>query len=656
MKFKLFIFCCISLNLTSCVTSSEFKTTNLPKQDALAPSNQEALLYNAAEQAMPSNPELALGKLNTIALQPSNSMIYFDAMILMGRILEQQDRTDEALRAYSRLISSSFNHPKRVFAFYRTAVLNKNMGKIEKAVYFSKAGLAQPGISMQDKLVFNQFAYPLFIANDEFIIALTAMDYIYKNSNDKNLKKEIREMSKNLIQVRLTRAELQTITNSPEMLEYHGDAYAKLGEIFFYSGDSENATLQFQNALELLPSGQLRQRIAEMNKFSAIYKNVDKTSIGVIVPLSGDKKSIGENILRGLKVGMESGSGDYKLIIKDCQSDPELAAKMTDELIREHGVFGIIGGVTTATAESIVAVASRFGVPTIVLSPKPGIVESYDFTFQNALTLKYAAVKTAEAILKNPKFNKIAILKPDDNFGNAYADHFIQAITNGGKEITEVRSYVFTDKKSVNEAIKGIVNLESDGNRKEEYKQKLREWNKNNKNARRLNPPAIEELLKPEINFDAIFIADSAKPAALIAASLAYFDAENSPLIGTHLWNSDELTKRAPEQVEGAVFLDSLPPAGQWPDNFCTRSIAKALGGKEPNLFSVLGYDSAKIFKSALNSSPAHRVSLKEKMETLGKTEACLGSLTLDQSRVVNLPLFNLIVKDKKIVIDSTTY
>jgi branched-chain amino acid transport system substrate-binding protein len=654
MKFQLSLLIMLSVGLSSCVTSSEYSTPlSTPKQDAVSASTQETNLYKSAEQALPNNPDLALSKLNNLALKPTNSMVYFEAMILMGKILEQQHRYDEALKAYDRVITSNFNHPKRVFAFYRTAVLYKNKGNLEKAVYYSKAGLSQPTISNQDKLIFYQFAYPLFVSKDDHLTALTGMDFIYKNTNDKVLRKDIREISKNLIQIRLNRQQLQTIINNPEMVEYHGDAYAKLGEIYFYAGDTAAATTQFDNALNLLPSGQLRQRIAEMNKYSSVYQNVNKNTIGVIVPLSGDKKSIGENILRGLKIGMESGYGNYKLVIKDSQSDPAIAAQMTDELIRQNGIFGIIGGVTTATADSIVGVASRFGVPTLVLTPKQGIVESYDFTFQNALTLKYAAFKTAESVIQNSKFNKIAVLKPDDNFGNAYADAFIQAITNSGKEVVAVRSYVFTDKGSLNNAIKGIVHLDPNGDRKDEYEQKLKEWKKENKNARRLNAPGTEELLKPIIDFDAIFIADSAKPAALVAASLPYFDIDNFPLIGTHLWNSDELIKRAPEQLEGAIFVDSLPPAGQWPNNFCTRSIATSLGGKEPNMFSVLGFDSAKIFKAALNSSPSNRVILKEKLENLGSVDGCLGKLTLDQSRVVGLPIFNLVVKDKKIVINE---
>lgn len=655
MSFKLLIVLFSSLSLASCVSSSEFKPTTVPKQNAVTASSQEISLFKSAEQSLQSDPDLALKKLNSLAVKPTNSMVYFEAMILMGRILEQQHRFDEALRAYERVIASNYNHPKRVFAFYRTAVLYKNKGNIEKSLYYTKAGLSQPTISLQDKLVFYQFAYPLFITKDDHINALTAIDFVQQNTRDNKLKKELKEVSKNLIQVRLSRQQLEAILANPEMVEHHGDAHAKLGEIYFYSGDSEAAALQFESALNLLPSGQLRQRIAEMKKLSSVYSNVNKSAIGVIVPLSGDKKAIGENILRGLKIGMESGSGNYKLIIKDNKSDPVLAAKLTDELIRENGVFGIIGGETTLTADAIVGVASRFGVPTLVLTPKPGIVESFDFTFQNALTLKYAALRTAQAVLKNPKFNRIAVLKPDDNFGNAYADAFVQAITNGGKEITEVRSYTFSDKKSLNDAIKGIVDLDTNGDRKAEYQQKLREWTKANKNARRLNPPEIEELLPPKIDFDAIFIADSAKPAALVAATLPLFDIENIPLIGTHLWNSDELVKRTPELVEGAVFVDSLPPAGQWPNNFCTRSIATSLGGQEPNMFSVLGYDSAKIFKAALNSSPAHRVSLKEKFESLGQIDGCLGDLTLDQSRIVGLPIFNLVVKDKKIMINESS-
>lgn len=654
MKFNFLIF--TFLYLASCVSSSEFKkNVVIPNKDAVVPSSAEVQLYNSAEKSQTSDPEGALVKLNSIALKPTYSKTYFEAMILMGRILEKQNRPEEALKAYDRVISSNYNHPKRVFAFYRTATIFKNKGNFDKAIYYSKAGLNQPTISNQDKLIFYQFSYPLLINNDEHLDALIAMDFIYKNLNDKKIKEEIRDISRNLIQIRLSRQNLQTVVGNSDLIEYHGDAYARLGEIMFYSGDTDEASLQFKNALNLLPSGQLRQRIAELNKYSSVYKNVDRTSIGVVVPLSGDKKSIGENILRGLKIGMESGRGNYKLIIKDSQGLPEIAAQMTDELIRNHGVFAIVGGVTTTTADAIVGIASRFGVPTIVLTPKPGIVQSFDFTFQNALTLKYAAQRTAEAVLAHPTIKKVAILKPDDNFGHAYADAFIQTLINGGKEVTDVASYIFTEKNSLNDAIKKLVNLDPTGDRKGEYFQKLNAWKKDHKNTRRLNPPTIEELLPPVINFDALFIADSAKPASLIAASLPVFDIEGITLIGTHLWNSDELIKRAPEQVEGSIFIDALPPAGQWPNTSCTRSIAKSLEGKEPNLFSVLGYDSAKILKAALNSSPGNRVALKEKIETLGQVEGCLGPLTLDQSRVVGQTIFNLIVKDKKIVLNEQT-
>lgn len=644
-----------SFALVSCVTNPEFKVSKLPQQEAKTSTNEEIMLLKSAQSDLPNSPDSALGKLNKIAVKPTNSQTYFESMIFMGRILEQKNRDTEALRAYERVIDSDYNHPKRVFAFFRVASIYKDKGNLEKAIYFTKSGLAQPTISTQDKLIFYKFAYPLYISNESFVDALYATDYIFKNTQDRKFKNEVREISRNIIQVRLNRKQLQEVIEKDDLVEYHGDAYAKLGEIYFYSGDPVAATEQFNNALNLLPSGQLRQRIAEMTRYSSIFKDVEKNAIGVVLPLSGPKKIIGENVLRGLKIGMESGSGNYKLIVKDSQANSEIAAQMTNELIKDNGVFGIIGGATSATAESIVAVASRFGVPTLVLTPKPGIVESYDFTFQNALTIKYAAQKTAEYVLSNPNIRRIAVLKPDDNFGDAYAERFMEVVTRNGKEISGVEKYDFSDKKSLNEAIKKLVKLDPEGDRKEEFKKKLNQWKSTHQNARRLTPPSIDELLKAIIEFDALFIADSAKPGALVAATLPYFDVEGVPLIGTHLWNSDELIKRAPEQVEGAVFIDSLPPAHQWPNNFCTRSIAESLNGKEPDMFSVLGYDSAKIFKTALNSSPDHRVALKEKLENLGKVDGCLGDIFLDQSRIINLPIFDLIVKDKKIVINSNS-
>jgi len=68
-------------------------------------------------------------------------------------------------------------------------------------------------------------------------------------------------------------------------------------------------------------------------------------------------------------------------------------------------------------------------------------------------------------------------------------------------------------------------------------------------------------VLKPRIDFDALFIADGAKNGGLIASTLAYFDVEDVPLLGTHLWNDNALIERGQRFVEGAVFADSYHKA-----------------------------------------------------------------------------------------------
>lgn len=663
LKILIFIKLIISFMISGCATTSKvqpppYRTQKpLHKKQIHSPHQtfQEDEALKKAKELLPHESSKALVILNEISMNPTDSDTHFEAMILMGQVLQNKGRRKEALRAYSKLIHSKYDHPQKVLAYYKSAKIMESTGNIKTAIEWAQLGLSQPYISKNDQVFLHRFLYPTYVLAEKYNKALESIDFVIENSQDPETVNTAKEYAANLIRIRLDRKNLKSIVQNKNLSEHHVSALSRLGEVYFYAGLPKKATTYFDKALDLMPSGELRKKIVAMGRLSSIYGNVNRSALGVIVPLSGPQKSIGENIIRGLKIGIQSGFRGYKLIVKDSASNPETAALASDELIKKYKVFGIIGGATSTTAEAIVQVSSRYGVPTLVLTPKPGIVDQYDFTFQNALTLHSAAQKTATAIIKKNQFKKISILKPDDKFGQAYTDAFVKTLEGNNIEVINIQSYSFSERGSLNRAIKNLTHLDPEGERKEEYEEKLNTWKEENKNSRRLNPPAIEELLEPIIDFDALFIADSAKHAALIAASLIYFDIEGISFIGTHLWNSWELIKRAPEQVEGSFFVDSLPPAGQWPNNSCTRKISKSLEGKEPNLFSVLGYDSAKIFRAALKSRPSHRLDLKEALEDLGSIKGCLGNLFIGPTRIVNRSVFHLVVKDKKIIIDPSS-
>jgi hypothetical protein len=121
-------------------------------------------------------------------------------------------------------------------------------------------------------------------------------------------------------------------------------------------------------------------------------------------------------------------------------------------------------------------------------------------------------------------------------------------------------------------------------------------------------PPAI-------VDFDAVFIPDSAATVGLIVPQLAYHDIQQVHLLGTNLWHSPHLIEIAARYVQGAVlsggfFVESsAPEVSEFVADF------QATFGTLPGFIEAIAYDSAMlIFQTA--GAPGIRLqgSLKEQL------------------------------------------
>jgi ABC-type branched-subunit amino acid transport system substrate-binding protein len=97
--------------------------------------------------------------------------------------------------------------------------------------------------------------------------------------------------------------------------------------------------------------------------------------VGILAPLQGDLKPYGESIVRGATLAAseinEAGGVlglNVKLHIADTRSNPELAAELTDDLIRRVQVSLIIGTASEEEALAAAAVATRGQTPFIYLA------------------------------------------------------------------------------------------------------------------------------------------------------------------------------------------------------------------------------------------------------------------------------------------------
>lgn len=134
-------------------------------------------------------------------------------------------------------------------------------------------------------------------------------------------------------------------------------------------------------------------------------------------------------------------SEQIKLVLYDDGGDPNKARTFATRLIEDDEVSAIIGGTTTGTSMSILAVAEDAEIPFISLA---GAIEIIDpvrpFTFKTPHTDRMACEKIFEDIKKRG-FTKIGMISGTDGFGASMQAQCKDVVGNYGIEIISDETY-----------------------------------------------------------------------------------------------------------------------------------------------------------------------------------------------------------------------
>jgi branched-chain amino acid transport system substrate-binding protein len=160
-------------------------------------------------------------------------------------------------------------------------------------------------------------------------------------------------------------------------------------------------------------------------------------AVGLVVPLSGKGRPLGERALRGallaadlLTEGMPGGV-PIELRVRDSASDPGKAANAIDDLAKE-GVAAIVGSPDRVESQMAAPKAEELGVPFLELAP--------DELRRGALTFKLVRAKAAGATALAKSAVKsgarsVAILAPDTAYGQQMAQAFADAARAAGAKV-----------------------------------------------------------------------------------------------------------------------------------------------------------------------------------------------------------------------------
>ncbi len=448
-----------------------------------------------------------------------------------------------------------------------------------------------------------------------------------------------------------TTDQLRTALQDPQFTPQKPEILFRLGEREMAQRNTNLALNYFNQVIEQGPNTIWAQNARNNLDLLSSLSRVSPTTIGVILPLSGRNASLGRRMLKSIEMGLglHYGQSNFQLAVIDTAGNPDKARRGVERLVKEDNVVAILGALSSREAESAALMADELSVPLITLSQRSGLTEISPYVYQNAMTPEMQIEHLVNTAMNQYGMKKFAILYPNDAYGVESANIFWDQVMARGGEITAAETYDpnSTNYKIVSEKLVGKFYIEA---RLDEYKAKRKEFEQKIRKRNSRENISAEDILDPIINFDAVFIPDSSKNMGQISAFLSYEGVKDIRLLGTNLWNSPGLARRA------GHFADSLLFVGGFLDNSAaaknSRFVAEFEGlfRDEPTIMEVQAYESALILRGLVMNGSTTRGQVISGLNHLENFPGALGPISMSSTREVLRPLYSLTLRKGEII------
>jgi branched-chain amino acid transport system substrate-binding protein len=178
-------------------------------------------------------------------------------------------------------------------------------------------------------------------------------------------------------------------------------------------------------------------------------KKNEEIKIGVILPLTGNAASQGNDILKGMKMAyfdfmskIDTNTFKIKMIIEDNSSTTKSSVSALEKIIQVSHPKIIIGPVTTTDMLSMIPIAERN--KTILFSPSassPKLSNSGKYIFRMGPLAPDQAKVLAKYAFETLQIKKVGILFMNDDSGNSHKNAFENSFKTIGGQIIKIESF-----------------------------------------------------------------------------------------------------------------------------------------------------------------------------------------------------------------------
>lgn len=173
-----------------------------------------------------------------------------------------------------------------------------------------------------------------------------------------------------------------------------------------------------------------REKVGLEEPKGAATRETDR-AIGLVLPLSGKGRALGERALRGALLAADLAAGAHtlpsglpiELRVRDSGSDPTRAQSAVEELAEDR-VAAILGSPDRAESGQAAARAEALAVPYLALAPDE--VRRGELVFKMVRSRPQAA-RVLVARAQKGGARRLAVLAPDSAFGRSFAQAIVDA-------------------------------------------------------------------------------------------------------------------------------------------------------------------------------------------------------------------------------------
>ena len=447
-------------------------------------------------------------------------------------------------------------------------------------------------------------------------------------------------------------------------------AALKLARIQLHVGDRSHARDLASDVLSATDgAGPLAEGARGVQRAAQGATALNPRLIGIVLPLTGDLKGFADQALNGIALTLDlQGRGSLHVEVVDSKGEPDAAAEAVEQLAQK-GAIAILGPLGIAEGLAAATRAQQLGIPILSLSRAEGLTALGEYVFRDMPTSSAQARAVAEYAQKKLNAKRFGILHPDSTYGDEMARYFWDALDAGGSEVRAFEHYPLrttTFKPFVQHMVgRSPTDLEERQQFSDEAEKIMKEIKDPYRRRKALSQ--LRNQQAPMVDFEAMFIPDSARTVRLIAPAIAAEDVITTgcdtkelevvkrttkneqlrtvQLLGTSLWDSPDLVDErsgVARYVQCSIFVDVFfanserPATKKFVDDFSSAY------RRAPGFLEAHAFDAASILKRVLDDRrPQSREELRAHFANLNKPfEGAAGDTVFGKDREAQKPFF----------------